>query len=223
MTTTKPQLTTATLRDEAAKFAALESDHSEPDLYGVDNGKTIGTYIEQKFRNSLLDRYAFTEGNSGSGIDFPDLGIDGVDVKTTSIKQPQSSCPFKSASQKIYGLGYNLLVFVYDKSDDHAQEVAKLDMKHAIFVESDRTADYITSKGIIDILEKGGNEADLVGFMLERNLPVDEIQAHDLAERILENPPRLGYLTVSNALQWRLNYTRAIKDAGGVEGIYRVY
>ena len=40
-----------------------------------------------------------------------------TDIKVTSITQPQSSCPFKNARQKIYGLGYNLLVFVYNKED----------------------------------------------------------------------------------------------------------
>ena len=54
-------------------------------------------------------KYDFDGGNSASGIDLPELE---VDIKTTSINQPQSSCPFKSARQKIYGLGYNLLVFV---------------------------------------------------------------------------------------------------------------
>jgi hypothetical protein len=41
-------------------------------------------------------------------------------MKVTRIKQPQSSCPFKSARQKIYGLGYSLIVFVYEKIDDFA-------------------------------------------------------------------------------------------------------
>ena len=39
-------------------------------------------------------------------------------MKVTAITQPQSSCPFKSARQKIFDLGYSLLVFVYDKKDD---------------------------------------------------------------------------------------------------------
>lgn len=34
-----------------------------------------------------------------------------------------------------------------------------------------------------------------------------------LAERILQNPPQLGYLTISNALQWRLQYSRIIDIA----------
>ena len=34
-----------------------------------------------------------------------------------------------------------------------------------------------------------------------------------LADRILQNPPQLGYLTISNALQWRLQYRRIIDIA----------
>ena len=32
------------------------------------------------------------------------------------------------------------------------------------------------------------------------------IEANNLAEAILENPPLQGYLTISNALQWRLHF-----------------
>ena len=37
---------------------------------------------------------------------------------TAHDRQPQSSCPFQSARRKIYRLGYHLLIFVYDKSDN---------------------------------------------------------------------------------------------------------
>lgn len=63
---------------------------------------------------TLAGIYEYEQGNSASGIDLPGLG---VDIKVTSIKQPQSSCPFKSASQKIFGLDYHLLVFVYESND----------------------------------------------------------------------------------------------------------
>jgi len=81
----------------------------------VTDGKAVGTYLEHKFRLYLRARYAFQEGNSARGIDFPDVG---VDLKVTSAQQPQSSCPFSSAKQKVFGLGYALLVFVYHKTDD---------------------------------------------------------------------------------------------------------
>jgi len=101
----KPRLTLEILKTEAKVFAEIESAHQEPSLFGVTDGKAVGTYFEHKFRSYLRERFEFEEGSSASGIDFPELGID---MKVTSIRQPQSSCPFKSARQKIYGLGYCL-------------------------------------------------------------------------------------------------------------------
>ncbi|HAZ44853.1 MAG TPA: restriction endonuclease [Cyanobacteria bacterium UBA11369] len=213
-------LTLETLRSEAAIFSVAESQHPEPLLYGVTDGKAIGTYLEQKFRLYLRDRYEFIEGNSASGIDFPGLF---VDIKVTSIKQPQSSCPFKSARQKIFGLGYSLLIFVYDKADDSTNRTATLNILHAIYVSAERTADFQMTRGIRNILENEGNKDDLIAFLLDRNLPVDEIEASNIADEILRNPPIQGFLTISNALQWRLQYGRAIERAGQEEGVIAVY
>lgn len=143
-------------------------------------------------------------------------------MKVTSRKQPQSSCPFKSARQKIFGLGYSLLIFVYDKLDDVATQTSKLDIQRVVFVEAQRTADFQTTTGIRKILENAGNLDDLVAFMQERYLPIDEIQAYQLAEEILNHPPQIGYLTISNALQWRLQYQRVIDSAGTVDDILQV-
>lgn len=157
-------------------------------------------------------------GSSASGIDFPSLP---VDLKVTSIKQPQSSSPFRDANQKVYGLGYHLLIMVYDKVDDAARQAAMLNMLHAVFVTQENTADYQTTMGILDILERDGNLDDIAAFLEERNLPVDEVGRQLLAERILASPPRVGYLTISNAQQWRLQYRRVITLASGsqVEGL----
>jgi hypothetical protein len=215
----KPTLTIEDLCAEAAKFANIESLFDEPVLYGVTDGKAIGTYLEHKFTAYLAEKYSFQQGNSASGIDLPALE---VDIKVTSIKQPQSSCPFRSATQKVFGLGYHLLVFVYDKYDDSENKTGRLDMQHTIFVDKSRTADFQTTKGIIDILNREGNKDDIIAFIMERNLPVDEIGANQLAEIILESPPNQGYLTISNALQWRLQYSRVIQQAGSISGIFKV-
>ncbi len=140
----------------------------------------------------------------------------------TSIKQPQSSSPFNSARQKIFGLDYSLLVFVYEKTDDAEERAAKLNILHAIFVDKTRTDDYQTTSGIRRILENNGNEDDLIAFLQERMLPVDDIQASEIAQELLRRPPEIGYLTISNALQWRLQYNRVIKLAGSVDGLVRV-
>jgi len=215
----KKKLTVDALKTAAATFAEAESKHGEPTMYGVTDGKAVGTYLEHKFRLYLTKRFLFEEGNSAKGIDLPALG---VDMKTTSIRQPQSSCPYKNARQKIFGLGYALLVFVYEKTDDHEAQTAHLDIRHVIFVEADRTADYQTTRGIHQILDNDGNEDDLVAFMSDRLLPVDDIEAATIAKELLRKRPKTGYLTISNALQWRLQYKRVIHKAGEVEGVYRL-
>ena len=203
----------------AGTFATVESKHQEPLLFGITDGKAVGTYLEQKFRTYLQERYQFIPGNSASGIDIPELL---VDIKTTSVRQPQSSCPFKSARQKVYGLGYSLLVFVYDKKDDSVLSTANLLIQHVVFVEHERTGDYQTTTGLLKIIENHGNEDDVLAFLQERMLPMDDIQAIALAAEILNTPPEIGFLTISNALQWRLQYGRVIVNAGNVNGIRKV-
>lgn len=205
---------------EAQIFSNITSNNSTPKLYGTTDGKAIGTYLEHEFKNFLTKKYEFMQGNSAAGIDFPCLN---TDMKVTSKKQPQSSCPFKFARQKIYGLGYNLIVFVYEKSDDHINQTGKLEISDTIFIEQKRTADYQTTKGILEILFHKGNREDLIAFMIDRNLPVDEIGLNTLADEILRDPPEIGYLTISNALQWRLQYTRAIEKAGTISGLLSIY
>lgn len=216
----KPILTKAGLRSEAKRFATIESRHADPSLFGVTDGKAVGTYFEHKFRAYVHDRYAFADGSSARGIDFPELG---VDVKVTSIKQPQSSCPFRNARQKIFGLGYDLLVFIYEKSDDPKGRTGRLKVLHTFYVDSARTGDFQMTRGIRSILETDGNADDLVAFMHDRMLPVDDIEARSIADEILQGQvPAEGLLTISNALQWRLQYRRLIDTGDDVEGFERL-
>ena len=216
----KQILTTAQMLVEAKSFAVIESAYAEPTLFGVTDGKAVGTYIEHKFKAYLATNYQTAFSSSASGIDLPELE---VDIKVTSITQPQSSCPFKSARQKIFGLGYSLLIFVYSKTDDAVNRTANLNILHTIFVENERTADYQTTTGLKQILANNGNADDLVSFMQNRNLPLDEIEAYQIAEELLSGKPIVeGYLTISNALQWRLQYSRVISEAGNINGIWRV-
>ena len=214
-----PPLTVVLLREAAARFAERESGRPDRQLFGVTDGKKIGTYFERRFNDYLTERYTYNVGNAAAGIDFQDLQ---VDMKVTRITQPQSSCPFRSARQKIHGLGYSLLVFVYENEQDEVARTGQLDIYHVIFVEEHLTGDYQTTTGIRQIIENEGNTDDLIAFLDERRLPLDDIQTLELAEELLETPPRVGYLTISNALQWRLQYSRIIAEAGAVRGIHRV-
>ena len=215
----KKNLDIQNLQKEAKIFSEIESEHDEPSIFGSTDGKAVGTYLEHKFKNFLAEKYAFENVNSASGIDLPGLE---VDIKTTSIIQPQSSCPFKSARQKIYGLGYNLLVFVYKKEDNQETKTSRLYILHTIFVEKNRTADFQLTTSINKILDNGANEDDIIALFQDKNLPVDEMTAATLSKEILSNRPRIGYLTISNALQWRLQYSRIIEEAGKIGGINRL-
>jgi len=213
------ELNIAKLIEEAQFFVTQESAHWEPSLFGISDGKAVGTHLDKRFQDYLSQKYTYTRGNAASGIDFPDLN---VDIKTTSGKQPQSSCPFRDARQKIYGLGYSLLVFVYQKNDDQVNQTSNLDIKHAVFVESDRTADFQLTSQLLSILDNDGNKDDVLAAFSNSMLPLDDIKADLLADEVLNTPPKLGYLTISNALQWRLQYKRVIDKADAVEGIVRI-
>ena len=97
----KKPLTVADLQAEAAVFARRESTHPEAQLFGVTDGKAVGTYVEHKFQAYLLLKYMVAESNSASGIDFPSLD---VDMKVTSVTQPQSSSPSSPHSRRYSGL-----------------------------------------------------------------------------------------------------------------------
>ena len=215
----KPALTIDHLITEARSFCNFMSEKNHLELLGVTDGKAVGTYVEHKFQRYLLDHYFVTVGNSAKGIDLPDENIL-TDIKVTSKTQPQSSCPFKNARQKIYGLGYNLLVFVYDKQD--TENRCTLDFTHCTFIETRRTADFTITKRLREMLADGAYKEDLMGFLEDKNVPGDEIIYNELADEILANPPEQGYLTISNALQWRLQYARVITLDNKVDGVRNV-
>ena len=110
-------------------------------------------------------------------------------------------------------------MFVYEKTDDQNLQAGRLNILHTIFVDSSKTADFQTTTGLLNIIENKGNADDVLAFFSERMLPLDDIQALELAEKVLNQPPEIGYLTISNALQWRLQYSRVIQQAGTTLGI----
>lgn len=212
----QPALTIETLISSAKSFCERESLINHIELIGVTDGKAIGTYVEHRFKNFLSEHYSVEVGNSAKGIDLPSENIM-TDIKVTSITQPQSSCPFKNANQKIYGLGYNLLIFVYEKH--YNADSCQLRFVHCTFVDKTRTADFTTTKRLREMLKDGANKADIIGFLQDRNVPGDEIVYNELADSILTSMPEQGILTISNALQWRLQYSRAIELHNSLPGV----
>ncbi len=217
----KQPLTVDLLVVLAGEFCEQESKAPNRDLFGVTDGKAVGTHIEHKFKDFLLSKYEVYIGNSANGIDLPSDEIN-TDIKVTSVKQPQSSCPYKDARQKIFGLGYNLLVFVYDKQDNAQTKTAELDFVSCSFIEKERTADYQMTTTLLRMIENNANVEDIFAYLSDKNLPGEEVSLMNLAEYVLENPPEIGYLTISNALQWRLQYGRVVTLKDRVFGITKI-
>jgi hypothetical protein len=217
----KEHLTIKSLITLAKDFCEQESKTPNGELFGITDGKAVGTYIEHKFEKFLLSKYDLQVGSSANGIDLPSPEIN-TDIKVTSIKQPQSSCPFKNAQQKIFGLSYNLLVFVYDKTDNAADKTALLDFVSCSFIEKERTSDYQTTTSLLQMIDNKANTEDIFAYLNDHNIPADEITLMNMAEQILQNPPIIGYLTISNALQWRLQYGRIVTLKEMVTGITKI-
>lgn len=217
----KQKLTIKNLIKEAQLFCIKESKFKHKELYGVTDGKAVGTLIEQKFQAHLKAKYELTVGSSAKGIDLPSEDIL-TDIKVTSNKQPQSSCPFKDAKQKIFGLGYNLLVFVYDKMDDQKSQTSILNFVSCSFVSKERTADFTTTSILNEMKKVGANEADIISFLEGIKLPADEIALKQITEIILTTEIPIGYLTISNALQWRLQYARIRDLKNDILGIDKI-
>ncbi|WP_261998395.1 restriction endonuclease [Enterococcus faecalis] len=208
------------LKEEAINFCRMSSDMGIKALYGITDGKAVGTIVEKMFKIYLNQNYDFDMGNSGSGVDLPDDDIN-TDIKVSSIKQPQSSSPYKDSRQKIWGLGYNLLLFVYEKKDDKIQNKAYLHWVDCVFIEKNYTADYSLTKELIQAKTIGFGIDEIVDILKNKNLPGEDATLTMLANEILQKTPLQGQLTISNALQWRLNYGRVVRYVGNsnVDGI----
>lgn len=217
----KVKLTIQKLIEEAQIFCVAQSKFQHAALFGVTDGKAVGTLIEQKFQSHLKTKYDLTVGSSAKGIDLPSEDIL-TDIKVTSNKQPQSSCPFKDAKQKIFGLGYNLLVFVYDKTDNPESKTSILNFVSCSFVSKERTSDFTTTSILNQMKTVGANEADIIAFLEGIKLPADEIALKQITEIILKTEIPIGYLTISNALQWRLQYARIRDLKNDIPGIDKI-
>jgi len=197
---------------EASTFSEIFCRKRHPELVGITDGKAVGTYIESRFKQHLRDKQFFVEdqdeGNAAKGIDLPGLA---TDIKVTSARQPQSSAPFRDFRQKIEGLGYHLVLFVYVKDED------RVDFTGVRFIPAELTADFQTTKYLRHLISENAELEDLVAYLQDRQVPADESSLVTYAEWLLENPPRQGYLTISNALQWRLQYKRVVSTE--VDGI----
>lgn len=97
---------------------------------------------------------------------------------------------------------------VYEKQD--TRTTCRLKFTYCTFVDKEKTGDFTITKRFIELIIDKTSVEDIVGFLQDRNIPGDDIVHNELAHEIITNPPQQGYLTISNALQWRLQYSRVI-------------
>ena len=101
-------------------------------------------------------------------------------------------------------------------------KTATLDFKSCSFISKERTADYTTTFRLNEMVKDGANEEDIIAYLNDKNIPADDITLSQIAKQILKNPPKIGYLTISNALQWRLQYGRVVALNEKVKGITKI-
>lgn len=79
----KENLTITDLIQCAKLFCSKENNVFRKELFGITDGKAIGTFIEHLFKNFLSKKYKLDIGNTASGLDLPSVN---TDIKVTSIK-----------------------------------------------------------------------------------------------------------------------------------------
>ena len=202
-------------------FCAAVTQRKIAELFQVTDGKKIGTYIERECRNYLEQRTGLTmEGSAALGKDLP---LFNIDIKTTSAVQPQSSSPYRSLDEKIFGLSYNVLLFIYRKEDKEGY--ARLEILRCCYIPKELTGDYSTTRLARELRDKYLRKeigVDEIIRRLEEKLGITEVEdlnvTPGIVQRIIDNPPAPGVLTISFALQWRLQYGR-MKEAPFPEGV----
>lgn len=205
--------------DSVAEFCAeMESRTVPEDKSGT--SKQIGTYFEKKLRDWFENIHGLvSEGSVAEDIDLPAFNLD---VKTTSNRQPQSSSTFDDPGERIVGVDYNILLFIYHKQSVDGGN--KFQIKTCAYIPKERASDYRKSddavKLVADYREGKLSESEL-REQLENLTGVGAI-SDEKFEEIKENPPEKGAITITPALQWRFNYNKMVKE-DVPEGTERIY
>jgi hypothetical protein len=213
-----PRLTRAKLQIEAAAFAKAHAHHNEPALVGMDY-PAIEPYYLHRFKTELAKRYDIPETRSKKEITFPTIS---VDVKFVNDRLGDSYCLMHSGTQMVHGLGYDVLLFVYHQQSDFAAGTVGLDIRDTIWVKNYRTADWYSTRSIINCLEEKPAIEDILSRFDIISLPVFPGEALKLAQEILKTPPQQGYVAMGRAMKWHLRWGRVIEEAGKVDGILRL-
>ena len=205
--------------DSVAEFCAEMESRTVPEGKSG-TSKQIGTYFEKELRDWFEEEHGLvSEGSVAEDIDLPAFNLD---VKTTSNRQPQSSSTFDDPGERIVGVDYNILLFVYNKQSVNGGN--QFEIKTCAYIPEERASDYRKSddavKLVVDYREGRLSESEL-REQLEDLTGVGAI-SDEKFEEIKENPPEKGAITITPALQWRFNYNKMVKE-DVPEGTERIY
>lgn len=133
--------------DSVKEFCAeIESRTVPEDKSGT--SKEIGTYFEKELRDWFEEKHGLvSEGSVAQDIDLPAFNLD---VKTTSNRKPQSSSTFDDPGERIVGVDYNILLFVYDKQSVNGGN--NFEIKTCAYIPKERASDYRKSESAVKLV-----------------------------------------------------------------------
>lgn len=182
--------------------------------------KQIGTYFEEELREWFAEHEGIiSEGSVAKGLDLP---LFDIDVKTTSVARPQSSSPFDDPGERITGVDYNILLFVYDKSATESGN--QFDIVSCVYIPKERTGDHrmsVKAQTLVEQWSKGRLSEEELRQELEDLTGLGAISDEKFDE-IKESPPLDGTITISPAAQWRFSYNKMTNEQVP-EGSTRLY
>ncbi len=172
------------------------------EIIGPNSGRRIADYIEDTYMKKLKTRLFIESGKKKEGLDFPTIN---TDIKVTRIKKPQSTAAIKDIHAKIFGLGYNLIIFFYDFGGDDGNQLI---IKKTIYIPINKTADFKMMNKLEDILGEEDVLAEELKYQYEEMEHYEEIELNEyrkLAKKMSNNYVE-GYLSYAGDPRWHLTY-----------------
>lgn len=203
-----------------SKFCEFVNNKDIPEE-DTTTSKKIGTYFENELRDWMESQRGIeSDGSIAEDEDIPELNLD---VKATSESQPQSSIPMKYPLERITGMQYDVLVFIYKK--DRSVYGNKIDVVNCSYIPKERTGDHRKSEKARELIHKYKNEdisRDILKSRIEELTGLSHFEGIELVteeqlDDMIQNPPKKGAMTVSAAAQWRPSYNQMTKSDEGKE------
>lgn len=177
----------------------------------ISGSKGIGTYFEEELRDWFEENHGFvSEGSVGIYVDLP---VFNVDVRATSNSQPQSSSKAVDPGERLVGVDYNILLFVYDR--EKVGDGSHFEIVSCVYIPKENAADHRITEDVSKLAKEYGNDELSEAEFREQledmtGTSFGEI-SDEIFDRIKKNPPEKGVITISPAIQWRFRYSKMNK------------